>query len=46
MKLGLIPEFELMREPTQKLELIPMMMRVKGFLTLMVELQLEVESVM
>lgn len=36
MKLGLIPEFELMREPTQKLERIPMMMRAKGFLTLMV----------
>lgn len=46
MKLGLISEFELMREPTQKLELIPMMMRIKGFLTLMVELQLEVEFVM
>lgn len=30
-------EWVLMREPTQKLELIPMMMRVKEFLTLMVE---------
>lgn len=46
MKLGLIPEFELMREPTQKLERIPMMMRVKGLLTLMVVSQLEAESVM
>lgn len=46
MKLGWTPESELMREATQKLELIPMMMRVKEFLTWMVQLQLEVESVM
>lgn len=46
MKLGLIPQFELMREPSQELRLIPVMMKVKGFLALMVALWLELESVM
>lgn len=38
MKLGLIPQFELMREPSQELRLIPVMMKVMGFLALMVAL--------
>lgn len=35
-----------MKEPTQELKLIPVMMRVKEFLALMVVLQMESESVM